>query len=126
MAFYDRVFACCKKHGIEPLVTISHNELPYALVEKYNGWYSRELIDLYLKYCRVIFDRYRDSVHYWLTFNEINVGPSSPMGALISLGTVQGFEGPITEVPDDIGMRYQALHHQLVASTKAVSYAHEH
>lgn len=126
LAFYDRVFACCKKHGIEPLVTISHYELPYALVEKYNGWYSRELIDLYLKYCRVIFDRYQDSVRYWLTFNEINVGPSSPMGALISLGTVQGFEGPITEVPDDIGMRYQALHHQLVASAKTVSYAHEH
>ncbi|MBQ9647409.1 MAG: family 1 glycosylhydrolase, partial [Oscillospiraceae bacterium] len=42
LAFYDRVFDCCKKHGIEPLVTISHYELPYALVEKYNGWEGRE------------------------------------------------------------------------------------
>ena len=44
---YDRVFDCCKKHGIESLVTISHYELPYALVEKYNGWASRELIEFY-------------------------------------------------------------------------------
>ena len=43
LAFYDRVFDCCKAHNIEPLVTISHYELPYALVEKYNGWESREL-----------------------------------------------------------------------------------
>ena len=28
LEFYDRVFDCCKKHGIEPLVTISHYELP--------------------------------------------------------------------------------------------------
>ena len=40
LEFYDKVFDCCKKHGIEPLVTISHCELPYALVERYNGWAS--------------------------------------------------------------------------------------
>ena len=45
LEFYDKVFDCCKKHGIEPLVTISHYELPYALVEKYNGWIGREVID---------------------------------------------------------------------------------
>ena len=74
LAFYDRVFDCCKKHGIEPLVTISHYELPYALVKKYNGWAGRELVDLYVKYCKVLFERYKDKVKYWLTFNEINCG----------------------------------------------------
>lgn len=126
LQFYDRVFACCKKHGIEPLVTISHYEMPYALVEKYNGWYSRELIGLYMKYCRVIFERYQHSVKYWLTFNEINVGAGNPLGATISLGTVQGYEGPCVQAPDDLQTRYQALHHQFVASAKAVIYAHAH
>ena len=62
LEFYDKVFDCCKKHGIEPLVTISHYELPYALVEKYNGWVSRELIEFYMNYCKAIFERYKDKV----------------------------------------------------------------
>ena len=36
--FYHNVFAECKKYNIEPLVTISHYELPWGLSEKYNGW----------------------------------------------------------------------------------------
>ena len=46
LQFYDNVFDECKKYGIEPLVTISHYEMPYALVEKYNGWEGRECVDL--------------------------------------------------------------------------------
>ena len=125
LEFYDRVFDCCKKHGIEPLVTISHYELPYALVEKYNGWEGRELIDYYMHYCKVIFARYQDKVKYWLTFNEINAG-TMPFGSLLSLGTVKGFTGYTTELPDRPQERYQGLHHQFVASALAVKYAHEH
>lgn len=95
LEFYDKVFACCKMHGIEPLVTISHYEMPYALVEKYNGWYSREVIDLYLNYCRVIFERYKDSVKLWLTFNEINVGASNPLGALSLWVRFRATKGPV-------------------------------
>lgn len=126
LEFYDRVFACCAKYGIEPIVTISHYEMPYALVEKYNGWYSRELIGLYLRYCKVIFERYKNAVKYWLTFNEINAGTNHALGAMISLGTVQGYEGPCVQAPSDLAVRYQALHHQFVASAKAVFYAHAH
>lgn len=126
LEFYDKVFACCKKHGIEPLVTISHYEMPYALVEKYNGWYSREVIELFLNYCKVLFERYKDDVKYWLTFNEINAGTNHVLGAMISLGTAQGYEGPCVQGPSDLTVRYQALHHQLVAGAKAVIYAHEH
>ena len=125
LAFYDRVFDCCKKHGIEPLVTISHYELPYALVEKYNGWADRRLVDRFLNYCKVIFARYQDKVKYWLTFNEINSG-TMPMGAVLSTGTVQGYEGPVNQVPDKPQERFQALHHMFIASAKAVKYAHEH
>ena len=125
LEFYDRVFDCCKKHGIEPLVTISHYELPYALVEKYNGWASRELVDYYMNYCKVIFARYEGKVKYWLTFNEINAG-MMPFGAVLSLGTCKGYRGPAVAMPDDPQSRLQGLHHQFVASALAVKYAHEH
>lgn len=125
LAFYDKVFDCCKKHGIEPLVTISHYELPYALVEKCNGWEGREVIGYFEAYCKVIFERYKDKVKYWLTFNEINSG-TMPFGAVLSTGTVKGYSGPVTEVPNDMQARYQALHHQFVASARVVKYAHEH
>ena len=112
-------------HGIEPLVTISHYELPYALVEKYNGWVSRELIEFYMNYCKAIFERYKDKVKYWLTFNEINCG-TMPMGAILEAGTIRGFEGTTDKVPDNKQERFQALHHQFVASAEAVRYAHDH
>lgn len=125
LAFYDRVFDCCQRHGIEPLVTISHYELPYALVEKCNGWEGREVIGYFERYCKTIFERYKDKVKYWLTFNEINTA-ALPLGALLNTGTIQGYSGPSTGIPDDPQSRYQALHHMLVASAKVVKYAHEH
>lgn len=124
LAFYDRVFECCLKYGIEPIVTISHYEMPYALVERFNGWESRETIGFFMNYCRSIFKRYSAKVKYWLTFNEIN-GGIAPLGALLSTGTIRGYEGPVTEIPDDPQSRFQAIHHQLVASAMAVKYAHE-
>ena len=115
LEFYDRVFDCCKKHGIEPLVTISHYELPYALVEKYNGWASRELIGFYMNYCKTIFERYKDKVKYWLTFNEINMLLHMPfMGAGLLFAPGENVQQ----------VKYQAAHHELVASAKAVKLAH--
>ena len=122
--FYDRVFDCCKKHNIEPLVTISHYELPYGLVEAYNGWEGREVIDCFVRYAKTVFDRYHDKVKYWLTFNEIN-SSTMPMGAVLNTGTIRGYEGPITKVPDKKQERFQALHHMFLASALAVKYAHD-
>jgi 6-phospho-beta-glucosidase len=125
LRFYDNVFDELAKNGIEPLVTLSHYEMPYHLVEKYNGWESRELIGLFERYCRTVFERYQDKVHYWLTFNEINCG-TMDMGNLFETSMIRGFEGPASESHTTIQQRYQALHHQLVASARVVRYAHEH
>ena len=125
LAFYDRVFNCCKKHGIEPLVTLSHYELPYALVSKFNGWASRKLVDLFEKYCRTVFERFEGKVRYWITFNEINAGQMD-MGAVLSTGTIQGYNGPITGIKIPEETKFKALHHQLLASARVVKYAHEH
>lgn len=137
IAFYRDVFTELKKHGIEPLVTISHYELPYYLSKTYNGWTSRELIDCYLNYCRVLFTEYRGLVKYWLTFNEINcsiLGGSEYMGAGIQTAADKGLAAGVidgtVEKSDPAAERtirnlsYNALHHQLVASAKAVQLAH--
>lgn len=124
LEFYDRVFDECRKYGIEPLVTLSHYEMPYALVEKYNGWLSRECIRYFLHYVETVFECYKDKVRYWLTFNEINAG-GLPLGDLVSTGLLKGFSGPIDEIKNTMQDRYQALHHQLVASAMAVKEAHE-
>lgn len=124
LEFYDNVFNELHKYNIEPLVTISHYEMPYNLVRKYNGWASREVIDIFLNYVKTIFERYKDLVKYWLTFNEIN-SCVMPAGSILSLGTIKGYTGTMFNVKDDINERYNALHHQLLASALAVKYAHD-
>lgn len=125
LKFYENVIDECLKYHIEPLVTISHYDMPYALAKKYNGWHSRKCIDLYMKLVKVLFDRFDGKVKYWLTFNEINAG-TMKNGAVLSLGTVKDYEGAMIGVKDEPQVRFQALHHQLVASALAVKYAHDH
>lgn len=120
LKFYDNVFKELKKYKIEPIVTISHYEMPFGLTEKYNGWSSRETIDCYLKFCKVIFERYRDTVKYWLTFNEINCMMGT-LGTYLSGGILLEEYGPLNnESIDSRQLRFQAMHHQFVASAKAV------
>ncbi|WKV08240.1 6-phospho-beta-glucosidase [Thermoanaerobacterium sp. CMT5567-10] len=125
LKFYDNVFAELKKYNIEPLVTISHYEAPYNLTKKYNGWANRKVIDFYVKYCETIFKRYRDVVKYWLTFNEINA-LTMPFGTFIAGAIMPEGNGELTNSKsNNEQIRYQALHHQLVASAKAVKLGHE-
>lgn len=124
LAFYDHVFDECRKYGIEPLVTISHYEMPYALAEKYNGWYSREVIDHFVRYAQTILKRYQGKVKYWITFNEINCSQML-LGDIVSSSMIKDFSGPIDQIKRTEQERYQALHHQLVASAKVVAFAHK-
>ena len=116
LEFYDNVFDECKKYGIEPLVTLSHYETPYHLAKKYDGWRSRDLIGFYEKYVRTVFTRYKEKVHYWITFNEINSIWHFPlMGAGILT------QKNLLKAQD----LYQAAHHELVASALATKIGHE-
>ncbi|MBR3205404.1 MAG: glycoside hydrolase family 1 protein, partial [Bacillus sp. (in: Bacteria)] len=65
LQFYDRLFAEMKKHNIEPIVTLSHYEMPLALSVKYNGWVERKVVDLFVKFANVCFERYKHDVKYW-------------------------------------------------------------
>lgn len=123
LAFYDRVIDECLKYEIEPLITISHYEMPFALTERYNGWAGRACIELFVKYAKVLFERYKGKVKYWLTFNEINCG-AMPMGGFMSLGILNEGTTSFMEQVDVPQYRFQGIHHQLVASALAVEAGH--
>jgi 6-phospho-beta-glucosidase len=116
LAFYDRVFDELAKYNIEPLVTIAHYETPLYLIKEYGGWRNRKLVDFFERYVTVLFNRYKDKVKYWLTFNEINGATHMP---LVGLGFSP--ESEETRLQDT----YQGLHHQFVSSAKAVKLGHE-
>lgn len=124
LVLYDKVIEECLNHGMEPLITISHYEMPFAMTEKYNGWASRECIDLFVKYAKTLFKRYKGKVKYWLTFNEINAG-AMPMGGFLSLGILNEGTTDFTNQVDIPKLRFQGLHHQFVASAMAVKAGHE-
>lgn len=72
LKFYDDLFDECLKNGIEPVVTLSHFEIPYAIYEDFGGFANKAVIPLFVKFSQCVFDRYKDKVTYWMTFNEIN------------------------------------------------------
>lgn len=121
--YYREVLTELKKHQIEPIVTISHYDIPYALAKRYGGWKNEKMIECYLRLCQTLFWEYRTLVRYWLTFNEINV-LSNGYGDVMAAGILPQEDAPMftqTATPTE---RFQALHHQFVASAKAVVLAH--
>ena len=131
LAFYDSVFDECKKNGIEPLVTLSHYEIPWGIVTKYHGFADRRVIDLFVKYAVTCFNRYKDKVKYWLTFNEINCALMPGGGAYNGVGYVSqedlenSAQRPVNDLIDNPQARLEALHNEFVASAKAVIEGHK-
>lgn len=120
LQFYDNVFAELAKYGIEPIVTILHYDAPLHLADHYGGWSDRRMIDFYLHYCDTLFKRYKGKVKYWITFNEINC-------LLVPFGVITAGAMNMSYKSEDNTeqLRLQALHHQFVASAKAVALGHQ-
>ncbi len=121
LKFYDKLFDELLAHNMEPVVTLSHFELPYGLVKRYGGWRNRKLITFFVRFARTVMERYRDKVKYWMTFNEINnqMILSNGIYAFTNSGIV--FE----EGEDRLRTIYQAAHYELTASAAAVKLGHE-
>ncbi|EOT39796.1 MULTISPECIES: glycoside hydrolase family 1 protein [Enterococcus] len=113
--FYDELIDECLKYDIEPVVTISHYEMPLNLAKNYGGWQNRQLIDFYEHFADVVLNRYYKKVKYWMTFNEINSPFELPA---LSMGMVKSNGGGNWQ------NIFQAWHHQFVASAKAVKIGH--
>ena len=132
LKFYDKVFQELKKYNIEPIVTLSHYEMPLNLVKKYGSWRSRKLIDFFYNFSKTVLTRYKNYVRYWITFNEINMtmnyfGDVYGAGILSNQTTVID----INNVSDDSmskekqNKRFAALHNQFLASALVVKAGHE-
>ena len=116
LKFYDAVIDECLKNHIEPVITISHYELPLNLIKQYGGWKNKKLIGFFERFAQIVLTRYKDKVKYWMTFNEINSAAHFPImsqGLTVSNGAL------------DKKNIYQAWHNQFVASSKAVKIGHE-
>ncbi|WP_459127573.1 glycoside hydrolase family 1 protein [Latilactobacillus curvatus] len=113
--FYKDVIATLKQHQIEPIITLSHYEMPLNLSFKLNGWVSRDVINYFVKFSRVCFESFPD-VKYWLTFNEIDSVTRHPF---TSAGIIPDQSKHLEQ--DE----YQALHHQFVASSMVTKLCHE-
>ena len=113
--FYSSLIDECISHGIEPLVTMFHFDLPDAL-EKKGGWSRRESVDEFVNFARILFENYGSRVKYWLTINEQNMLTLSGE----AIGTTS-FEG----VTNKYKKLYQENHHMLLAQAKTMALCHE-
>lgn len=116
-AFYDRYIDALLARGIAPIPTLYHFEMPMFLYEKYNGFYNRKVVSIFVDLCKKIVDRYQDKVVYWIIFNEQNgmlqPGPKHFFGAVC---------------PKDVKEQTfynQLMHNTLVAHSEINEYIHQ-
>lgn len=121
LQFYDDLFDELLANDIEPVITLTHFEMPLHLAQTYGGFRSREVVDFFAKFAETVFNRYKDKVKYWMTFNEINnmMDYTNPIFLWTNVG-VKVEEG---ENPKEV--MYTAAHHVLLASAKAVAIGKE-
>lgn len=106
--FYRNVFKECRKYGMEPIITLYKYDEPVSLNEQHGGWRNRAMIDEFVEFARICFNEYKDLVHKWMTFNEINIIM------------------PNDRTKKEVAQRNLIyLHNQLVASAKSTIIAHE-
>ncbi|EDQ97621.1 6-phospho-beta-glucosidase [Intestinibacter bartlettii DSM 16795] len=116
LKFYDDVFDELLKYGIEPVITLSHFELPLHLAREYGGFRNRKVVDFFERFAKVCFERYKDKVKYWMTFNEINnqMDTDNPLFFWTNSGVI------VKEGEDPKAVLYKVAHNELLASAKAV------
>ncbi|EKO3472323.1 6-phospho-beta-glucosidase [Vibrio fluvialis] len=121
LQFYDDLFDELLKYGIEPVITLSHFEMPNHLVKQYGSWQNRQVMDFFVKFSQTVMQRYQHKVKYWITFNEINNQRNwkLPIWGYCNSGMIYADH----EHPEQV--MYQVLHHQFLASAKVVKLGHE-
>lgn len=121
LQFYDELFDELLKNDIQPVITLSHFEIPYHLYEKYGGFRNKKMIDFFVKYAETVLRRYKNKVKYWMTFNEIN----NQSDGQHELHTWTNSAIKIDAKEDKEAIVFQAAINELIASAKVVKLAHE-
>ena len=68
--YYNRVIDALLAAGIRPIINLHHFDLPIELYERYGGWESKHVVELFVKFARRAFECFGDRVTDWMTFNE--------------------------------------------------------
>ncbi|MDO5779690.1 MAG: glycoside hydrolase family 1 protein [Clostridium sp.] len=68
--FYNDVINETIKNGMIPVMNLHHFDLPVELYDKYGGWTSKHVVELFVKFAETAFKLFSDRVKYWTTFNE--------------------------------------------------------
>ncbi len=116
LAYYDHLIDEMIRNGLEPMITLSHYEMPLNLALKYKGWYSRVVIDFFVRYCETCFRRYQGKVRKWIVVNQIN---------LIIHESFNHLGIASDKVDNVLEAKYQGVHNEMVACAKATRIAHE-
>lgn len=117
LKFYDHLIDKMLELHIEPVMTISHYEIPTHLILKYGGWANPKMIDFFMKFAKTLLNRYQNKVKYWIIFNQEN--DVYGWGEFAGLGILKG------EHENQEQTMFQAVHYQFVANAMIVKYAHE-
>ena len=115
LQFYDDMFDELLKYGIEPVITLSHFEMPLHLARHYGGFRNRKVVDSFVKFAETCFKRYKGKVKYWITFNEINnqMDTANPLFLWTNSGVL------LTEDDNPREVMFQTGHHELIANALA-------
>lgn len=114
LSHYEKMIDKMVSLGIEPIITMLHYEMPINLTLKYGGWTNKAVISMFVKYGKVLLNRFGSKVKYWILINQINMIQVEPY---LSLGIASD------QYSNNEEAMYQAVHNQLVACAKIQQYA---
>ena len=70
---YRNVIRCCKRNGIEPMVTLHHFSSPHWIICK-GGWEADSTATDFARYVRFVMSQLGNELNYVCTINEANMG----------------------------------------------------
>jgi len=116
LKYYDNLIDKIIEVGMEPVITMLHYETPLHIALEYGGWNNPKVIDMFVKYGKILLDRYHDRVNHWIVINQINlIGYESFNSVAIPYDSVENYEEAM----------YQAVHNQFIASALIKEYGAE-
>ena len=111
--FYNNLINELLSHGIEPLVTMYHFDLPDAL-QREGGWSNRKTADAFVNYAKVLFENFGDRVKYWLTINEQNM-------MILHGGAIGTVNDGVENIEKEL---YKQNHHMMLAQAQTMKLCH--
>jgi len=109
LGHYDRLIDALLWHGITPVVTLYHWDLPQAL-QAAGGWRNRDTAERFGDYAALCFEHFGDRVRYWVTQNEPWI--------VAVLGHELGVHAPGEQ---DVAGSVRAAHHLLLSHGRAAA-----